>query len=972
MKENEILHGFRLIKEQTVKEVGSEAFEFVHEKTGARLFYLKNDDDNKVFSIAFRTPPTDDTGVAHIVEHSVLCGSRKYPLKEPFVELVKGSMNTFLNAMTYPDKTVYPVASRNDKDFKNLMDVYLDAVFYPEIYRKPEILMQEGWHYEIENPEEPLRYSGVVYNEMKGALSSPDDLLSRRIMASLFPDTTYGCESGGDPEAIPALTQEMFIDFHRRYYHPSNSYIYLYGDLDLEERLEYLDVEYLSKFEKIPVPSKIDRQQAFGEMKRIEEFYPISQDEATEEKTFLSLNLLTGESLDTKTMLGLSILEHALLRSPAAPLRKALVDAHLGMDVDSSFEDELLQPMFSIIINSSEADRAEKFYGLVMEKLKELREQGIDRTLLEASINLFEFRLREADFGSAPKGLIYGLRSLRSWLYEGDPALYLYYENILAEIKAEFQKGYFEELVDRYFLKNTHKTLLILKPSKTMATEREKVQEEALAKLKAGLSKEELRQILDNVKNLKARQQEPEKPENLAKIPLLKRSDIRKESDVLPLEERSLGDVKMLFSNVETHGILYMNLYFDASRLPQEKLHYAYLLSDLLGNVDTKRHSYEDLANLVNLNVGGFSQELSAYTRKNEPDSFMPILKLKSKALATKIPALCSILSEILTESIFTNSKRIREIVEQEIVGIELSLQRSAHTLVAGRIASYLGRAGAYNDSGVLPYYRFLKDFLAHYEERFEEVSETLAEILPCIVNQNGLLASATSNEEIYGSLAKELPSLIASFSDRVYPEADYRFELKPLNEGLMSPSRVQYVAKGANYIKLGHEYKGTLRVVETILRYDYFWNRIRVQGGAYGALTGFNQNGFMYFGSYRDPRLTETLEVFDSTAEYLRNFEVSDREMDKYVIGTMSNVDAPLTPQMKGNAAAECYIRGISYEDRQKSRNEIIATKQEDIRRVADIIDDCMKADCLCVFGNEELLRKEKDIFGSLSSATE
>ena len=972
MKENDILHGFRLIKEQTVKEVGSTAFEFVHEKTGARLFYLKNDDDNKVFSIAFRTPPTDDTGVAHIVEHSVLCGSRKYPLKEPFVELVKGSMNTFLNAMTYPDKTVYPVASRNDKDFKNLMDVYLDAVFYPEIYRKPEILMQEGWHYEIENPEEPLSYSGVVYNEMKGALSSPDDLLSRRIMASLFPDTTYGCESGGDPEAIPALTQEMFIDFHRRYYHPSNSYIYLYGDLDLEERLEYLDREYLSNFERIPVPSKIDRQQPFGEMKRIEEFYPISQDEAPEEKTFLSLNLLTGESLDTKTMLGLSILEHALLRSPAAPLRKALVDARLGMDVDSSFEDEMLQPMFSIIINSSEADRAEKFYSLVMEKLKELRDQGIDRTLLEASINIHEFRLREADFGSAPKGLIYGLRSLRSWLYEGDPALYLYYEDILAEIKREFKEGYFEALVDKYFLKNNHKTLLVLKPSKTMAAEREKAQEEALAKLKAGLSEDELRQIVENVKKLKERQQEPEKPENLEKIPLLKRADIRKESDILPLEERGIGDVKVLCSSLETHGILYMNLYFDALRLPQEKLNYAYLLTDLLGNVDTKRHSYEDLANLVNLNIGGLSQELCAYTRKNEPDSFMPLMKLKSKALAAKLPELCGILSEILTESVFTNSKRIREIVEQEIVGIELSLQRSAHSLVGGKVASYLSRAGAYNDAGMLPYYRFLKDFLAHYEERFEEVSGAMAEVLPCLINRNGLLLSVTCNEEVYGNLVKELPTLIDSFSDKVYPEADYQFELKSLNEGIMSPSRVQYVAKGANYIKLGHEYSGTLRVVETVLRYDYFWNRIRVQGGAYGALTCFNQNGFMYFCSYRDPRLSETLEVFDGTADYLRNFEVSDREMDKYVIGTMSTVDTPLTPQMKGNAAAECYIRGISYEDRQRSRDEIIAAKQEDIRRVADIIDDCMKADNLCVFGNEELLKKEKDIFGSLLYATE
>ena len=972
MKENDILHGFRLLKEQWVKEADSTAYEFVHEKTGAKLFYLKNDDDNKVFSIAFRTPPTDDTGVAHIVEHSTLCGSRKYPLKEPFVELVKGSLNTFLNAMTYPDKTVYPVASRNDRDFRNLMDVYLDAVFHPEMYRTPEILMQEGWHYEIEKSDEPLRYSGVVYNEMKGALSSPDDLLQSRIMASLFPDTTYGYESGGDPEAIPNLTQEMFIDFHRRYYHPSNSYIYLYGDMDLEERLAYLDREYLSEFERIPVPSKIDHQKPFSEMKRITEIYPIGTEEPMEEKTFLTLNLLTGDVLDTKTMLGLSILEHALLRSPAAPLRKALVDAHLGMDVDSSFEDEMMQPMFSIIINSSEADRAETFYNLVMEKLRELREKGIDPTLLKASINLLEFRLREADFGSAPKGLIYGLRSLRSWLYGGDPALYLYYENILDEVKAGVENGYFEQLVDEYFLRNPHKTLLIFKPSKTMAAEREKAQQKFLEERKAKLSDEELQNIIAMTEKLKKRQQEPETPENLAKIPLLQRSDIRKTSDRLPLEERMIGDTKVLFSELETNGIVYLNLYFDASRIPQEHLPYAYLLMELLGSVDTKRRGYEDLANLVNLNIGGITQGLSAYTRKNEPDSFLPMMRLKSKALGSKLPELCEILKEILTESTFENRKRVRELIEQEIVGIELNMQRSAHQLAAGRIASYLSVAGAYNDEGGLPFYRFLKELLDDLEDRYEAMTQIFREILAGLIHRKGLLISVTTDARLYDSLAGELPKLIESFSTQSFPDVSYSYDCRPLNEGLTSSSRVQYVAKGANYIKLGYEFKGTFSVLETILRYDYFWNRIRVQGGAYGAFTSFQRNGFMYFGSYRDPRLSETLEVFDGTADYLRKFAVSDREMDKYVIGTMSSVDTPLTPQMKGNAAAECYIRGISYEDRQKSRDEILRTQQKDIRETADMVEACMKANHLCVFGNEELLRENREIFGKLSSVTE
>ncbi len=972
MKENEVLHGFRLLKQQDIQEVNSCAYEFVHEKTGAKLFYLKNDDDNKVFSIAFRTPPTDDTGVAHIVEHSTLCGSRKYPLKEPFVELVKGSLNTFLNAMTYPDKTVYPVASRNDKDFQNLMDVYLDAVFYPEMYRVPEILMQEGWHYEIGSPEEPLRYSGVVYNEMKGALSSPDDLLGSRIMTSLFPDTTYGYESGGDPEAIPSLTQEMFLDFHRRYYHPSNSYIYLYGNMDLAERLEYLDREYLSKFERIPVPSKIDRQKPFKEMKRITQYYPVGAEEPMEEKTFLSLNLLTGDVLDTKTMLGLEILEHALLQSSAAPLRKALVDAHLGMDVDCSFEEELLQPMFSILINSSEADRAEKFFELVMEKLGELRDQGIDRTLLRASINLLEFRLREADFGSAPKGLIYGLRCMRSWLYGGDPASYLYYENLLKEMKEGLEQGYFEKLIDDYFLKNSHKTLLVFKPSRTMAAEREKAQQEKLAELKASLSGEELQRIIDNTEKLKQRQQEPEKQENLEKIPLLQRSDIRREADRYPLEEGALGDTKILFSEIETNGIVYLSMYFDASRIPQEQLPYAYLLTELLGSIDTEKHGYEDLTNLINLNIGGLSLALNAYTRSHERDSFLPMLKVKAKALGSKLPNLCEVLTEILTQSSFSNRKRIRELIEQEIVGIELSMQRGAHRLVASKIASYLTRAGAYNEAGNLPFYKFLKELLADFDGRFDEMVRIFRGILPRLINRKNLLVAVTSNRDLYEKTKKVLPEVLSAISSEDFPEAQYQFPCKSLNEGLMSSSRVQYVAKGANFKEFGYEYSGSCSVLETILRYDYFWNRIRVQGGAYGAFTSFQRNGFMYFGSYRDPRLTETLEVFDGTAEYLKEFDVSEREMDKYVIGTMSQVDTPLTPQMKGDAAVNGYIRGITFEDRQKSRNEILDISREDIRSLSGLVRDCMNADCKCVFGNEELLKEHREIFGSLSSVTE
>ncbi|MFA6849505.1 MAG: insulinase family protein, partial [Selenomonadaceae bacterium] len=513
MELNKIYHGFRLLKTTKIKEVNSTAYEFTHEKSGARLLFLENKDDNKVFSISFRTPPKDDTGVAHIVEHSTLCGSRKFPLKEPFVELVKGSLNTFLNAMTYPDKTMYPVASQNDKDFQNLMDVYLDAVFYPVMYTTPEVLMQEGWHYEIEKPADDLEYSGVVYNEMKGALSSPEDILDSKSMNSLFPDTTYGFESGGDPEAIPQLTQQMFIDFHEKYYHPSNSYIYLYGDMDIDEKLAFLDKEYLQSFSRIAVPSKIMKQPQFKEHKVIYGEYPIGAEEAAEDKTFLSLNAIVGEATEVETMLALEILEHALLKTQAAPLRKALIDAKIGKDVQSSFEDGILQPFFSIIINGAEADRAEKFRTVVRDTLQKLVQDGIDRELMEASINLLEFKLREADFGQYPKGLVYNIKIMNSWLYDKDPTIFLYYEELMQKMKDGLENGYFEKVLKERFLDNPHMTLLVLSPNKELAAEKAAALQKVLAIKKEQLSTGELDHIIEMTAALKQRQQREDSPE---------------------------------------------------------------------------------------------------------------------------------------------------------------------------------------------------------------------------------------------------------------------------------------------------------------------------------------------------------------------------------------------------------------------------------------------------------------------------
>ncbi len=988
IKIGEELNGFCLKNISEVAEIGAKTYEFEHVKTGAKLFYVATDDDNKVFYIGFRTPPKDDTGVAHIVEHSVLCGSKKYPLKEPFVELVKGSLNTFLNAMTYPDKTVYPVASRNAKDFRNLQDVYLDAVFNPNMLTTPEILMQEGWHYEVignvelgirnENdpnnskfliPNSKLTYSGVVYNEMKGALSSPDDILGSKLLQATFPQNCYGYQSGGDPEAIPTLTQENFVAFHQKFYHPSNSYIYLYGDVDIAEQLEYLDREYLSAFDKIQVDSAIEFHPAFKEMKRVAEVYPIGEDESAAEKSFLSLNLVVGDTLDTLTNLGLEILTHALFLSPAAPLRKALIDSGLGKDVDAGIEDDLRQPTFTITLTGSEIDRVEKFYTLLTAEIQKLITNGIDKTLLQASINLMEFKLREADFGLAPKGLIYGLRLLKTWLYGGDPNAYLRYEDDLAAIKRGLDEHYFENILQKYFLDNPHKVLMTLAPDKTFAKKRDEAQAQKLAAIKDTLTPAQIANIIDKAQQLKIRQAAPDSPEALQTIPILKRSDLRKESEHFPLQFRDLDGTRILFSNLDTHGIIYLTFYFDASRVPQSKLFHAYLLTSLLSNIDTKRHTYEELAILTNLNVGGLSSILRADSENGKPHSFAPRMKFYVKALKSKLAEMTDILAEIFNETIFINKKRLRELIEQDQLGFELNLQNMATSIISAQLASYGTKTGAYNAASLLPYNKFLKDLLVDFDDKLDELVDDLYDVYDRLVNRNGLIISITAPDDLYKEFRPHLSELLKSMKIDEFPRENYSFPCKPLNEGLYTQSRVQYVGKGANFIELGRKYTGTLNVLETILRYEYFWTKIRVQGGAYGAFTSFNRTGNLFFGSYRDPNLAKT---FDGTADFLKNFDVSDREMDKYIIGTLSKTDKPLTPSLKGQIAADFCLRNITFADRQKARDEVLATRQEDIRALAKLVGDCMNQNNICVFGNENVIKENAALFREVRQATE
>ncbi|MBR1885824.1 MAG: insulinase family protein [Schwartzia sp.] len=972
MQANDRIHGFLLKETKEVPEIASRCFLFEHEKSGARLFYVKNNDDNKVFSISFRTPPVDDTGAAHIVEHSTLCGSRKFPLKEPFVELVKGSLNTFLNAMTYPDKTMYPVASRNAQDFRNLMDVYLDAVFYPQMYGKPEVLLQEGWHYEIESPDEPLRYSGVVYNEMKGATSSPEDLLETELLRQLYPETAYAFESGGNPEKIPDITQESFVAFHKKYYHPSNSYIYLYGDMDIDGTLAFIDEAYLSKFSRQEMDSALAKQPKFDAMRRVTAEYPVGTEEDTKEKTYLALGMIVCDAGDRLTRAAMSILTHALFMTDAAPVTQALMDAGVGKDVSASLESQIAQPNLSIEVTNAEPGDAERFHQVVMDTIRRLVGEGLDRTLLEASLNYLEFKTRESDFASTPKGLVYNLAVMTHWLYGGDPAEPLFYEQEFKTLREGLDNGLFEDMLRRCVLDNPHKVLITMKPSRTMAAEREAATEKVLAEKKAAMSPREIEAIIRQTARLKELQQTPDAPEMLEKIPLLKLSDIRKDVEKLPLEEKTLGGQKVLFSDLHTNGIAYLSLYFDGASITAEQQHYACLLCDVLGAVDTDEHSYAELTNLANLHTGGLDYNLTAVTKGSTTDDWFVKTIVKARVLVRKLPELGKLLAEILTKSRFSDAKRMRDLVKQTLAGVERQILNAPNRVMSVRLSSYFSPASRFEDGSFLPYYRFLKELDAHFEERATETAEKLSSLLAQMFTKHNLILGVTAEAKDYAAVESALSPMLDALNDKAYPAAPQMTESEVKNEALVTSSRVQYVGKGENYVRLGYKFTGAMRVLETIMRYGYLWTRLRVQGGAYGASAQFARNGLLLFTSYRDPNLAETLKVYDGIPEYLENFTASEREMTKSIIGTISTLDVPLTPQMKGSLAAMLHLRGISQGDRQRERDEVLSANEKAIQALAPLVEACMKKNTYCVFGGEEKAKENGKLFSRVVRAME
>ncbi len=966
---NECRHGFTLLQTSAVAEAAAQAMLFVHKKSGAKLLFLASEDDNKVFSISFRTPPADDTGIAHILEHSVLCGSRKYPLKEPFVELVKGSLNTFLNAMTFPDKTMYPVASRNEQDFRNLMDVYLDAVFFPNIYQNKQILQQEGWHYELAAPDAPLVYKGVVYNEMKGVFSSPDAVMEQTVMGALFPQTPYRFESGGDPAAIPQLDQATFEAFHQTYYHPSNSYLYLYGNLAIDETLAYLDEAYLTKFDAITIDSAISLQPPLARTAEHTALYPVAPGESLAEKAMLSMNLVVGEATDAETYLAFQALNYLLLQTPAAPLKNALIDAGIGKEVSGSFVKSLRQTVFSIEVTGSEAERKDLFIKTVYKTLQKLTREGLDKSLVEATLNLLEFKLREADFGSYPRGLMYGIQCMDSWLYDGDPLLHLQYEPTLADLRKKALAGnFFEQLIEQRLLDNTHRAVITLVPDADLLPKREAALAKQLAEVKAAWDAATLERVVAQTAELLAAQAAPDTEAALAAIPLLKRSDIKPAADVLPCNVETGQGVQWVSHPLFTNQIAYVSLYFDGQAISEAELPYAFLLTDLLGKLATKRRSFQALANELDRSTGGVSFDLQAVSAQHSNAEYTLRFSVAGRALLSKQAALFDLIGEIIAETRFDDFKRLKDVLLEEKTTWDNQLFALGQKVVVSRLLSYFSPVSRLNEKGVLEYYRFLARIGKLDDAGWGALGEKLSVVAKNIFCRRGLYVSLCSDPAALPGLRTTAETLLAQL-----PEAAPQYHIYQLpgaavcNEAILTAGQVQYVAAGGNFKSAGYNYSGVWRVLDTIMRYDYLWSRIRVQGGAYGAYMQADRNGNVVFGSYRDPNVQETLDTFAGIPAFLRSFAPSPRELTKFVIGTMSQLDRPLTPVMKADRAMSHLLRGVSPADLQTERDAVLSVTAEALQALADPIEAVLATGYRCALGSRSKLMANQAAFDVL-----
>lgn len=956
------MNNYKIIDEKYINEVGSNAIVYEHIKTKAQVLCLINDDENKAFGIGFRTVPEDSTGVAHIVEHCTLSGSRKYRTREPFMDLIQSSMQTFLNAMTYPDKTLYPISSRNKKDFYNLMDVYLDAVFYPRMYEKKEIFMQEGWHYELENLESDLLLNGVVYNEMKGVYSDPQNIVSDVITFNLHKDSSYGVDSGGDPKNIPDLTYENFLAFHKKYYHPSNSYIYLYGDLNMEEALKYIDENYLKDFEYEDIDSKIILNEAFKEQKTVYDTYSASNDEMGENKDYLAYSWCIGNSKNKKDLFLRDFLSELLIDAEAAPIKKALLKAGLGEDIYAeTSSSETLD--LSIIVKNTSKDRLEEFKNIVEITLKDLIKNGINRDLLEATLNKFEFAFREG--GGTQRSIIYYIRALNSWLYDESPFNGLTFNDVIDELKENINSDFFEKYIEEKLLNNPYSLITIVTPELDKNLKEEKELKEKLENIKNNMSKEELENIMKEHKELIDFQMTEDSKEDKATIPSLELSDISKNITHIPREEIEEEPYKVLINEQFTNNLSYVTLAFDANHFSEKEIFNLSLLTDLYGKVNTKNYSYEDLNNEIYKTMGGFVVNNLTYSDSKDYKKFYPYVNVTMKMLDDKIKDSLILMDEILNHSDFSDKNRIKEILLSEKSQMESAILQNGHGIVSEIVKSYYSAQGDYNGkTSGLPIYFYIADLLEDFDNKWEDFKNSLEDISKKIFVQNRLILNYTGDKKTYTANKENFKNLVKTFNSNNFEKIPYTFVENNKNEAYKTSANVQYISKGYNLNALGEEYNGALAVLGNILSISYLHYNIRAKGGAYGAGIRFSRTGDILTYSYRDPHLANTVKVYDEIPEFVENLDISESELKDFIIGSMNSFDPLLSPVLKGEVNLSRYISNITEESIEKIKKEAIDTSLEKLKSYSSILKNAMDKNYICAIGGEEKIKKDASLF--------
>lgn len=961
---------YALDRSENIECIKSTALLLRHKKTDARVAVFVNEDENKLFSAAFTTPPEDDCGTPHIIEHSVLCGSEKYPVKDPFMQLVKSSMNTFLNAMTYADKTVYPVSSCNDKDFINLSNVYLDAVFSPMLKERREVFMQEGWHYSPAD-DGTLELGGVVYSEMQGAVSSPDSNVFDELIVSMFPDNAYGKNSGGDPDALPELTYEKLLDYYERHYHPSNCRMVLYGNMNAKERLEYIDREYLSRYDYLPPCDDIGAQEHFGRgnLRRTVKEYPVPSDESEDGRSFLAYGTLACDCTDAVECLAYDLLGDILIESPGAPVKNALISAGIGDEVYGGFLNHMKTPVFSVFAKNTDEDRAEEFLEIIKETLRKTAETGVNKKSLLSVIERCEFRFREGESGGASRGINVTLSMLQSWLYsDDDPFATLRADKLLAELRRLCETDYFEKLIMK-LLDSDHESLLILNAKRGLGEAKSAALAEKLQSFADSLSKAEYEDLVQAYEKFTKYQDREETPEELSCIPLLSINDIKRDPSPLYIREGSLGEIPALYHDISSNGIVYVRFLFDISHVPSEELPYLDILSSALGKVDTEQTKYGDLLDEVRANTGGFGFTTEVYRTLGKSFDFKPYFEINLRTLPARFGNALTLASEIIHKTKLEDSARLREILAEMVSEKQRDIVYSGSEYSTARALAYISKPDAFEERlDGIEAYLFEKQLLSEFNDKASELTNKLRALLKAIFTRKNCLVSITSDSENTDSVTQSCADFLSELEEGEVVSQAPRTVLGIKNEAFLTGSQVQYVSQVGNLVDSGFNYRAEYQILSSVIKNDFLYPEIRMKGGAYGYSSAFSVNtGNVAFSTYRDPCLSESLHTFAKIPEFIGTLDLDADELTAHIIGTFGRLDRPSSAYMKAHRSLTAYMSGRTFEDIKRDREAMLDVSLDELRALAPSVKEILKSNVICVIGNEEKLLSERELFGEL-----